>query len=157
EPARTVQYAQYGVPLALALALDLGAQTMARFILAHQSGEAALGAYAAAFGLTRAIDLMFIGLSGALAPVLYAAYEDHGARAARDAGRRVFNAYTAIAAPAAVGLTLMAAPLSAVLVGPDLRDEAALVLPWLSLAALVTGFNVYYWSEAFQLGHKTGL
>ncbi|MBX9747309.1 MAG: oligosaccharide flippase family protein, partial [Hyphomonadaceae bacterium] len=57
---RATAYASYGAPLALALALDLGVQTIARFILAHQASVAELGAYAAAFGLARPLDLVFI-------------------------------------------------------------------------------------------------
>ena len=65
---RATTYASYGAPLALALALDLGVQTIARFILAHQAGVAELGAYAAAFGLARPLDIIFIGAGAAFGP-----------------------------------------------------------------------------------------
>lgn len=52
--ARSVTYASYGAPLALALAVDLGVQAIARLVLAGEAGTAPLGAYAAAFGLARA-------------------------------------------------------------------------------------------------------
>lgn len=152
---RTIAYARYGAPLALALALDLGAQTLTRLIVAHQSGEASLGAYAAAFGLTRPLDLMFIGFSSVFAPLIYAAYEENGADAARAAARTAFSTLAAVMLPAATGLALVATPLSSLMVGPALHAETARVLPWMALAAAASGLNLYYWSEAFQLTRKT--
>jgi O-antigen/teichoic acid export membrane protein len=153
---RAQNYLRYGYPLALALAVDLGVQTIARIILATQAGEAELGAYAAAFGLARPLDLMFMSAGAALAPALLAAYEEHGADIARDIARRNFEIMAAFAFPVAVGLALVAQPLSALLVGETLAAHAALVLPWLALAGLFTGFSLYYWSEAFQLARRTG-
>lgn len=154
---RATTYASYGAPLALALALDLGVQTIARFILAHQSGVADLGAYAAAFGLARPLDLIFLGAGAAFAPLLLAAYEEKGADAAREIARKTFSVLAALVIPAAAGLALVAQPLAALLVGEGLRDAAARTLPWLALYGVVAGFNLYYWSEAFQLTRRTGL
>ena len=154
---RGAAYAAYGAPLAAALALDLGVQTIARFILAHQAGVAELGAYAAAFGLARPLDLIFLGAGAALSPLLLAAYEEKGAAAARDAARNVFSLLAATAIPAAIGIALVAEPLAALLVGEALRAETGRALPWLALAGLAAGFNLYYWSEAFQLTRRTGL
>lgn len=154
---RATTYASYGAPLALALALDLGVQTIARFILAHQAGVASLGAYAAAFGLARPLDLVFIAAGAAFAPLLLSAYEDRGAGAARETARKGFGVLVALVAPAAVGLALVAQPLASLFVGEGLRDEAARVLPWLAIAGVFGGFNLYYWSEAFQLTRRTGL
>jgi len=154
---RATTYASYGAPLALALALDLGVQTVARFILAHQAGVASLGAYAAAFGLARPLDLVFIAAGAAFAPLLLTAYEDRGADAARETARKGFGILAALVIPAAVGLALVAQPLSGLFIGEGLRAEAAHVLPWLAIAGVFAGFNLYYWSEAFQLTRRTGL
>jgi O-antigen/teichoic acid export membrane protein len=100
---------------------------------------------------------MFIGVSAAFAPVVFAAYEDKGAEAAKEAARTGFVLLAAIAVPAAAGLALVAQPLSALMVGEALRTEAGAALPWLALAGLLSGFALYYWSEAFQLTRRTGL
>jgi O-antigen/teichoic acid export membrane protein len=155
--ARAGTYASYGAPLALALAVDLGVQTIARFILAHQAGVAELGAYAAAFGLARPLDLVFLGVGAAFAPLMLAAYEDEGAEPARNVARNAFAVLAVLAVPAAVGLALVAEPLAALLVGEGLRAQAAQTLPWLAVAGLAAGFNLYYLSEAFQLTRRTGL
>lgn len=154
---RVYHYAAYGAPLALALAVDLGVQTLARFILSHEAGAAALGAYAAAFGLARPLDIIFLWAGAALLPALMGAYEEKGVQAAREEAQRIFALLAAVAIPACVGLALVARDLAAMLVGAGLADETARALPWLVLAALLSGFNLYYWSEAFQLRRRTGL
>ena len=154
--SRAVSYAGYGAPLALALAVDLGVQAIARLVLAGEAGTAPLGAYAAAFGLARALDIMFMGVSAAFAPLVFAAYEERGSEAARDAARGGFVLLAAITIPASIGLALLAQPVATLMVGEALRAETAAALPWLAVAALMTGFSLYYWSEAFQLTRRTG-
>ena len=154
--ARSALYGGYGAPLALALAVDLGVQAIARMVLATEAGPAPLGAYAAAFGLARALDVVFMGVSAAFAPLVFAAYEDHGRAAARDAARNGFVLLAAVTIPAGVGLALVAQPVAAFMVGETLRAETAAALPWLAVAAVFSGFSLYYWSEAFQLTRRTG-
>ncbi|MBX3428702.1 MAG: oligosaccharide flippase family protein [Hyphomonadaceae bacterium] len=153
---RARSYAGYGTPLALALAVDLGVQAIARLLLAGEAGAAPLGAYAAAFGLARALDIVFMGVSAAFAPLVFAAYEEKGTRAAADAARGGFVLLAAITIPASVGLALLAQPVATLMVGEALRRETAAALPWLAIAGLMSGFALYYWSEAFQLTRKTG-
>jgi O-antigen/teichoic acid export membrane protein len=154
---RATTYASYGAPLALALAIELGVQTLARFILADQAGAATLGAYAAAFGLARPLDLVFIGAGAAFAPLILTAYESEGAEAARRLAGKGFAVIAALAAPAALGLALISVPLANLMIGDGLRADAAAAMPWLALAGVFAGFNLYYWSEAFQLTRRTGL
>ena len=154
---RATAFASYGAPLALALALDLGVQTIARFILAHQAGVAELGAYAAAFGLARPLDIVFIGAGAAFAPLLMIAYDEVGVDAAKAIAAKAFAVFAALALPGALGLALVSEPLAALLVGQGLSASAAAAMPWLALGGVFAGFNLYYWSEAFQLTRRTGL
>ncbi|MBC7768557.1 MAG: polysaccharide biosynthesis C-terminal domain-containing protein, partial [Phycisphaerales bacterium] len=137
-------------------ALDLGVQAVARIILAAQADSAALGAYAAGFGLARPLDLVFIGVSAAFAPHVFAAFEQ-SVEEARAVARNAFAMLAAITLPVCVGLALVAEPLTTLMIGESLRAEAARALPWLALAGLFSGFSLYYWSEAFQLSGRTGL
>ncbi len=155
--ARAVHYAAYGAPLALALAADLAVQTLVRLILAAQAGAGEVGAYAAAFGLVRPLDILFLAAGAAFSPLLLRAYENEGAQGAQAPARAGIALMAAIAAPAAVGLALVAAPLSTLLVGEAMSANAARALPWLAFAGFLSGFNLYYLSEAFQLTRRTGL
>lgn len=154
---RAFQYAAYGAPLAGALAIDLGVQTGSRVILALQAGVSEVGSYAAAFGMARPLDLMFVAAGAALSPLLLRAYEEKGAGAVGDPARTGFSLIAAVGAPSALALALLAAPLAQLLVGPALSDSAARALPWLAFAGLLSGCNLYYLSEAFQLTRRTGL
>lgn len=153
---RASAYASYGAPLALALALDLGVQTIARFILADQAGVAELGAYAAAFGLARPLDIIFIGVGAAFSPLLMNAFDHDSPNAAQAVAARAFAIFAALAIPAAVGLALISEPLATLLIGEGLSVTAAAAMPWLALGGVFAGFNLYYWSEAFQLTRRTG-
>lgn len=70
---------------------------------------------------------------------------------------RVVVVLAAVAAPAAVGVALVAQPLAAVMVGAPMRVMAAQVMPWVALAGLMNGVALYYASEAFALARRTGL
>ncbi|MGE0827857.1 MAG: lipopolysaccharide biosynthesis protein [Hyphomonadaceae bacterium] len=153
--SRARNYALYGWPLALALALDLGLQTAARGIIAAESGAPAVGAFAAAFGLARLVEIVFLWGGAALGPALLHAYEARGPRGAREAAADGAGVLAALTIPAAIGLALVAEPLCALMVGEGLRAEAARLLPWFALAAFATGWSVHYWSEAFQLARRS--
>ncbi|MEQ1617494.1 MAG: polysaccharide biosynthesis C-terminal domain-containing protein [Terricaulis sp.] len=156
DSARVLFYGGYGAPLALALCIDLAVQAASRLILADAAGVDAVGAYAAAFGLARTLDVAFMGLSAMLAPMVFNAFET-SADAARDAARTMFVSFAALAAPGAAALVLTAPHLAGFMVGTPLSAETATALPWLAIAGLVGGFNLYYWSEPFQLLSRTGL
>lgn len=155
--ARAASYARYGAPLAVALAIDLAVQTVARIIVLTHAGAGDVGAYAAAQGLARPLDLLFMAAGAAISPLLLTAYESRRPGALEDAARQGVTLMAAFAAPAAIGLLLVSTPLSALLVGAALSEHAARLLPWLALAGLASGFNLYYLAEAFQLTLRTGL
>lgn len=154
--ARAQLYAAYGAPLAIALVVDLAVQALVRIILMHGAGAAHIGAFAAAFGLARPLDLLFAGLCAAFAPLMLSAYEERGAAGAREVAARVFAMLAAVTVPATFGLILVDEPLTALMVGESLRTEATLAAPWMAAAGLLSGFGYYFWSEAFQLAHRTG-
>jgi O-antigen/teichoic acid export membrane protein len=154
---RARRYCGYGAPLAVALAVELVVQAAARLILAEQAGAASLGAYAAAFALAQPLDFIFIGLSAAFAPVIFAAYESKSVDEVRQVAGAAFTALIAAALPTCVGLILVSEPLAALIIGEELRVEAGMVLPWLAIGGLFSGFTLYYWSEAFQLTRRNGL
>jgi O-antigen/teichoic acid export membrane protein len=158
EHQRLWRYAGYGAPLALALIVDLAAQTAVRLVLEHNAGPAAVGAYAAAFGLSgRLLDLTFLWAGLAAAPLTMQAFENGGAAAAREQGARLIIVLTALAAPAAAGLALTAPELSAVMIGPGLREQAGHAAGWLALSGLLSGLTLYYFCEAFNLTKRTGI
>ena len=158
EPRRAVTYAGYGAPLALALAIDLAVQTATRGLIAFHTGDAAVGAFAASFGLaSRTLDLVFVWAGLACGPLLLEAHARGDALALRRAANGMAQTLLALALPATIGLALIARPLADAMVGHGLSAEVATLMPWIAAAACATGFATHYFSEAFQLGARTGL
>jgi O-antigen/teichoic acid export membrane protein len=156
--ARIRRYAAYGAPLALALVLDLATQTATRFALESAASPAAVGAFAAGYGLSgRILDLVFLWAGMAAAPLTLSAFETDGETGAKAAAGKLFTALVALSAPAAAGLALIGPELATLMIGPGLRAETVLTLPWFALSGLMSGLTLYYFCEAFTLTRRTGL
>ena len=154
---RLRNYAVYGYPIAASLGLALVLASTDRFLLALFMHEAAVGAYHAGYSIAnRTLDVMFIWLGTAGTPALVMALERGGREQLAVAAREQASTLILIGLPAAVGVALVARPLSEFMIGEDLRDAAALVTPWVALSALLSGLTVYYFHQAFTLGRRTG-
>lgn len=148
----------YGIPIAAALVLDLMLSAADRFLIVLYIDEAAVGAYAAGYGVAdKTVLLLCAWAAMAGSPLIMAAYEAGGKDAARDEARGLIRTLLMIGLPAATGLALVAQPLANVMIGPELREQAALIIPWIAVAGLLNGLMIHYFSEAFQLTHRTSL
>lgn len=156
ETTHLKQYAAYGLPVAAALVLDLILSASDRFLIAFFIDEAAVGAYAAGYGVADKTVLMlcaWVAMAGA--PLVMAAYEKQGKTAAEEEAANLARTLILIAIPAAVGIAIVAGPLSDVMIGEELRVQARQIIPWISIAGLLNGLLIHYFSEAFQLAKKT--
>lgn len=156
-PAQRRTYLKYGVPIAAALVLDILLSVSDRFLIALFLGEAAVGEYAAGYGVAdKTVLLLCTWAAMAGAPLVMAAYEAGGARAAAEESRGLIRTLLFLGIPAATGLALVAAPLSEAMIGESVRAGARQIIPWIALAGLLNGLIIHYYSEAFQLAHRTG-
>lgn len=158
KPERVKPYLSYGVPVALALALNIALDAGDRFLIALFLGPEAVGVYAAGYGIAdKSVGLLCAWAAAAGAPMMMAAWEREGPEAVREVSRHLARTLLLIAAPAATGLALVAQPLSDVMIGEDMRAQAASIMPWIALSGLINGFVLHYVSEAYQLSHRTDL
>ena len=158
DPASQRAWARYGLPIAAALALDILLSAADRFLIAAFLGEAAVGAYAAGYGVAdKTVLLICAWAAMAGAPLMMAAYEARGPQAAADEGRGLVRTLLLFGMPAAAGLALVADPLSRAMIGEDLREAARPIIPWIACAGLLNGLLIHYASEAFQLARRTAL
>ncbi|MEL7231403.1 MAG: polysaccharide biosynthesis C-terminal domain-containing protein [Pseudomonadota bacterium] len=149
-------YLAYGVPIAAALVLDLILSAADRFLIALFLGEVAVGEYAAGYGVAdKTILLLCAWAAMAGSPLVMAAYERGGREAARQEARGMISTMLLIGVPAATGLALVARPLAEAMIGEDVREGAMQIIPWIAFAGLLNGILIHYFSEAFQLAHKT--
>jgi len=151
-------YLSYGVPIAAALVLDLILSAADRFLIAIFLGEASVGEYAAGYGVAdKTVLLLCAWAAMAGSPLVMAAYERGGKDAARDEARGLIRTLLLLGIPAATGLALVAQPLAEALIGEEVRAGAMQIIPWIAFAGLLNGLLIHYFSEAFQLTHKTKL
>ena len=150
------RYLAYGLPIAGALVLDLILSASDRFLIAFFIDEAAVGAYAAGYGVADKTTLMICAWAAmAASPLLMAAYEKGSQAEIDEAASGMAKSILLIAVPSAVGIGIVAGPLSEVMIGEDLRDQARQIIPWIAVAGLFNGLLIHYFSEAFQLARKT--
>jgi len=152
------EYAGYGLPVSLSLILALIISTTDRFLLAAFLDEAAVGVYHAGYSLSnRTLDILFVWMGMAGGPAMVAALERGGRQALQASARAQSSFMVLLTLPAAVGVAMVALPLSQVLVGEQLVEGAARVTPWVAIGAFFSGVTTYYLHTAFTLGRRTPL
>ena len=157
DAGRRRAYLMFGAPIAAALVLDLILSAADRFLIALFLGEAAVGEYAAGYGVAdKSVLLICAWAAMAASPLVMAAYERGGAEAAAEESRGLIRTLLLIGVPAATGLALVATPLSEALIGEAVRDGAREIIPWIAFAGLLNGLIIHYYSEVFNLAHRTG-
>lgn len=158
DPARARAYAQYGIPVSLSLILTLALYTVDRFLIAGFLNEAEAGAYHAGYSLaSRILDVLFIWLGAAGGPAMVHALETGGVAALRDNARQQVKTIAFIMFPATAGLIMVAPAFGMLMIGEDLRQRALSVTGLISLGALLSGLNTYYFLQAFTLAKTTRL
>ncbi|HVZ29730.1 MAG TPA: lipopolysaccharide biosynthesis protein, partial [Asticcacaulis sp.] len=158
DAVRAKSYAQYGFPVAASLILTLALYTADRFLIAHYLSEAQAGAYHAGFSLaSRILDVLFIWFGAAGAPAMVHALESGGEGALKTAARKQLTTMAFVLFPAVGGLIMVAPSLGGLVIGGPLREAALGVTPLITVGALFSGLNTYYFLQAFTLAKKTRL
>ncbi|ESQ83937.1 hypothetical protein AEAC466_11450 [Asticcacaulis sp. AC466] len=155
---KTKQYAHYGFPVSASLILTLALYTVDRFLIAYFLNDAEAGAYHAGFSLaSRILDVLFIWFGAAGGPAMVNALEHEGEAGLRANARLQIRTMAFVLFPAVGGLIMVAPALGTLLIGEGLRQQALLVTPLISLGALFSGLNTYYFLQAFTLSKRTRL
>jgi O-antigen/teichoic acid export membrane protein len=156
EKART--YAHYGFPVSASLILTLALYTVDRFLIAYFLNDAEAGAYHAGFSLaSRILDVLFIWFGAAGGPAMVHALEHEGEDGLKKVACLQLRTMAFVLFPAVGGLIMVAPALGTLLIGEGLRQQALLVTPLISLGALFSGLNTYYFLQAFTLAKRTRL
>ena len=158
DATRARAYAHYGFPLAASLILTLALYTVDRFLIATWLSEAQAGAYHAGYSLaSRILDVLFIWFGAAGTPAMVQALETGGEDALKASARQQLTTMVFVLFPAVGGLIMVAPALGEIVIGEGLRSQALSVTPLISLGALFSGLNTYYFLQAFTLAKKTRL
>lgn len=148
------EYAKFGTPLAFGLILTIILNYGDRFVIGALLGDAQVGIYSAGYQIAaRILDIVFVWAASASFPLLVSAYEGNNNQDFKQAAINSFTLRFGIGAPAALGIALVSAPLCEILIGPQMRDEAARIAPFIALGSLILGMSDYF-SDAFILTKK---
>jgi O-antigen/teichoic acid export membrane protein len=106
------------------------------FVLSQWGGDAAVGSFGAANTLVDKLTIISDGICTAMYPSLVILYKE-SVEEAGDLFRRFFEFLVLIGLPIAVGATLLAEPLIALICGPDFASAAPVlrILSWALLAS----------------------
>jgi O-antigen/teichoic acid export membrane protein len=147
---------RYGAPLAATSALGVVITSSDRFLIGWLLGEEKVGLYAAAYDLANlSLGLLLTIVNLAAYPLVVRALEEHGAELARHQLVANLTALLAIGLPATIGFAVLARPIANVVLGQEFRQEAAVLMPLIAVAALLRDFKAYYLDLAFHLGRNT--
>ncbi len=119
-------------------------------------GSHAVGIFSAAQELSRqSIQLLMASVILAGFPIAIQQVDQHGLPAARPQLTRNAKTLGFIGLPAAVGLAVLAGPISRVIFGHDFQDGIVLLIRIASLTAFLNGIRLFYFDQSFELAQRT--
>jgi O-antigen/teichoic acid export membrane protein len=148
----------YALPLTGIMGLEMVLQSGDRFIIAGLLSNDAVAAYAAPQILaSRAIQNLCIVVASSSLPLIIATYEREGAAAARVRYAQAGELMMVALIPVTVTLIVLARPITDLLIGPALRDQARQILPLVAVATVFNGLASHYLAHGFQIARRTAL
>jgi O-antigen/teichoic acid export membrane protein len=146
----------YGMPISVNFALVWVVSSSDRFLLGWLLDMSSAGQYAVGYDLAQhSIGMLLMIINLAAYPLAIHAFERAGSEAAREQLRKNGAVIFSLALTASAGVAVLAPLLGGLLLGAEYRDTAVELLPWVALAAALSGIKAYYFDIAFHLGHGT--
>jgi len=151
------QVLRYGLPLTGTFALTFIVSYSDRFLLAYYLGEQAAGIYAAGYDIaSQSLGVVMMIVNLAAYPLAVSALEQLGLQEAQRQLSRNLWLLLATATPIATVMVLFSSQLSSLVLGGQFHEAAGAIIPWVSVAVLLSGMRAYHFDLAFQLGKRTG-
>jgi O-antigen/teichoic acid export membrane protein len=158
DPQQLIGLAKAGLPLTLSLTLASISATVDRFIVAHLSGAAAAGQYSAGVDLVRqTLIIPGISIAATFMPMAVQILANRGPDATREHLRECFELILAITLPAALGFAIVSHHIANVVLGPDFRDLATIVMPIVCVAVIFQILTYQYFYIGFLLSDRNSL
>jgi O-antigen/teichoic acid export membrane protein len=156
--AQLFSLAKAGVPLTLSLTLLAISSTVDRFIIAHLAGTAAAGQYSAGVDLVRqALIIPAISAAATFMPMSVQILSNRGIEATREHLTECLELLLAISLPAAFGFAVVSHHVAYVILGPDFRDLAAVVMPIICIMMIFQILTYQYVHIGFLLSDRNSL
>ena len=153
-----VSLAKAGAPLTLSLTLLAISATVDRFIIAHVSGAATAGQYAAGVDLVRqTLIIPAISAAATFMPMAVQILSNRGLAATREHLSECLELLLAITLPAALGFAVVSHHVAYVVLGPDFRDLAVVVMPIICIMMVFQILTYQYVHIGFLLSDRNSL
>jgi len=155
-PELLKQMFRYGAPLTLTFLMIFFIDVSGRLFLDHYMGAHSVGIFSAAYEFSQyVIGTLLIVVHLAAFPLVMARYSEHGVSGAQQQLKSTFELVIALAMPVCVGFALLATEITMVFLGEQYREGAAVIIPVISLALLLSVVKSYYFDYAFQIAEST--
>lgn len=151
-------YLAYGLPIIPAQIVGSVLSSSDRLFLDHTVGAEAVALYAAGVMLARQPMEFIFSLAGVrVFPLLMEDYERGGAA---HGGRRLgelISGVVFITLPAAIGIVIVAEPMTELLLARDYVETATLIIPLAVISAFLVGFKAFVLDQIFHMVKRNGL
>jgi O-antigen/teichoic acid export membrane protein len=148
----------FGIPMAMSGGVFALHAALDRLLVAWLLGDAAAGIYGASADLVRQIILFpALSVASAVVPLAIRSLAEDGVAAADEHLTRSGELLLAVVMPAVVGLAIVAPHFAALILGPEFRDTAAVLIPILVFAWLFQTISQQFVQVSFHLAKKPSL
>lgn len=147
----------FGLPLIATFALDWIVASSDRILVGWLVGVDAAGLYAVGYDLAQqSLGTVLAVVQVAAYPLVVRALEGSGHGEVQARLRQNGELIVALALSGAVALLAFSEEVSLVIVGEAFRADTIVLLPWIALAAGLSGVKGYHFDLAFHLGRRSG-
>jgi O-antigen/teichoic acid export membrane protein len=132
--------------------------TSDRLLVQHYLDSAAVGVYSVPYSMAdRTLNSLFMGVTLAAFPLTMVKMEREGPEAARRQLYQTGSLLLAVALPACAGFIAANDCIAHVLFGPQFRDPAAKIMPWIVGASLLGGLQKHFFDHAFHVARRSDM
>jgi len=148
---------RYGWPLSFSMVLFSISTTGDKFIVNHVLGSYEAGLYGPISDFGRQTITTFLqSITLAAYPLALRALKSHGPEAARLQMGKNIELLLLVAVPCTIGVMVAAEECAFVMLGLEYRSAAAQLLPLCAGASFFMSLQMFYFTQATQLGERTG-
>lgn len=148
----------YGGVLALGYMLAGVINAQDRYLIMAFLGEKEAGLYSLSYDFINSSLVLLMSIVNLAAyPIVTRAFEKYGVDAARRQLEHNFTLLMAVSIPALIGIFLVSSDIVNILFGPDFREGASVLIPWLLIGVFFCSVRNFYFDLAFHLVGKAHL
>ncbi|MFZ1109184.1 MAG: lipopolysaccharide biosynthesis protein [Rhodomicrobium sp.] len=146
----------FGLPLIPAAIISAALASTDRFILALLTGPATVALYSAAMVLAKQpMEFLFSVSNTRVFSHVMASYENEGPQAAPKNLAELTSGFAFLTFPAAAGIILVRDPFARLFLAPDYVDMAKVIIPFVVIATLLSGFKNFVFDMIFHMTRRS--